>query len=73
MSYNGKIAQLIEIRRSDGAQKYVVEPYGTLDVLWLCGVDRCRGARVGDKGTMHYVSDARRGRYVFSPPDAVAL
>ena len=49
---------LVEVRPGDYAQKYEYEDGKT---EWLCGWNRASNVKIGDKGTMVYISSPSFG------------
>lgn len=64
MTYVIENVVLIAIRREDGAQcfRWSSNP---VDCMWLCGIDRSSGLKVGDKGRLVYNCTTNRGGYTF--------
>lgn len=59
---------LTEIREGDGAQLYENPNAPPVSrTVWLCGIDRAPGVKVGERYRLVYVSDRRGGRYRVTP------
>lgn len=60
---------LVEIREEDGAQCFKSQDWSVpvhLNTMWMMGIDKVQGAKLGDRGTMTYQSTGTMGRYFFT-------
>lgn len=59
-------AELVEIRKVDGAQKYKLDrQINGFDIDWISGWARASNVKVGDKGKIIYCSSASWGLHFF--------
>ena len=59
-------ATCVEIRPSDGAQRYELhDAPANLHTIWQMGINRTPGVQVGDEGYMTFIGSRTWGGYVF--------